>query len=223
MKENLNSVIDRMAEIEQEKAALSTEYDKLQAVLQLDAEQKLTDTKIKSVSYTAQSGNTALVTNADTVSVTAGELLESIFGKVSESMFSKEVKYTLKAPAKRILSAVWHGEFCEGSVFDIISSLPCDDKAKKVLLKKLKGTDFEKDKKNLMNIAGLSETDASDAAYLINETAAWENLCTFVRINHDGQMTPEILAGIIMKINAAVNVSRSMKTKIIIAEQEENS
>ena len=223
MKENLNSVIDRMAEIEQEKAALSTEYDKLQAVLQLDAEQKLTDTKIKSVSYTAQSGNTALVTNADTVSVTAGELIESIFGKVSESMFSKEVKYTLKAPAKRILSAVWHGEYCKGSMFDIISSLPCDDKAKKVLLKKLKGTDFEKDKKNLMNIAGLSETDASDAAYLINETAAWENLCTFIRINHDGQMTPEILAGIIMKINAAVNVSRTMKTKIIIAEQEEDS
>ena len=135
-------------------------------------------------------------------------------------MFTKEVKYTLKAPAKRILSAVWHGEYCEGSISDIIISLPCDDKAKKVLLKKLKGTDFEKDKKNLMNIAGLSETDASDAAYLINETAAWENLCTFVRINHDGHITPEILSDITMKINAAVNVSRAMRTKIIIAEQD---
>ncbi len=220
MKENLNSIIDRMAEIEQEKAALSAEYDKLQAVLQLDAEQKLTDTKIKSVSHTSPDGNTAVVTIADTVSVSAGELLESIFGKVSESMFTKEIKYTLKAPAKRILSAVWHGEFCEGSVYEIISSLPCDDKAKKVLLKKVKGTDFEKDKKNLMNVAGLSETDASDAAYLINETAAWENLCTFIRINHDGQMNQEILADITTKINAAVNVSRSMKTKIISAESQ---
>lgn len=220
MKENLNSVIDRMAEIEQQKSALSAEYDKLQALLQLDAEKELTDTKIKSVSHTTLCGNTAVVTNADTVSVSAGELLETIFEKVSESMFTKEVKYTLKAPAKRILSAVWHGEYCEGSISDIITSLPCDDKAKKVLLKKLKGTDFEKDKKNLMNIAGLSETDASDAAYLINETAAWENLCTFVRINHDGRITPEILADITMKINAAVNVSRAMRTKIIIAEQD---
>lgn len=220
MNQNLNSIIDRMAEIELEKSALSAEYDKLQAALQLDAEQQLTDTKIKSVSHTSTNGNTAVITVADTVSVSAGELLESIFGKVSESMFTKEIKYTLKAPAKRILSAVWHGEFCEGSVFEIISSLPCDDKAKKVLLKKVKGTDFEKDKKNLMNVAGLSETEASDTAYLMNEAAAWENLCTFIRINHDGQMKPEFLADITMKINAAVNVSRSMKTKIIIAESD---
>ena len=221
MNTNLNRIIDRMAEIEREKSVLSAEYDRLQAVLQLDAEQKLTDTKIKSVSHTSQSGNTAVVTIADTVSVSAGELLESIFGSVSESMFTKETKYTLKAPAKRILSAVWHGEYCEGSVSEIISSLPCDDKAKKVLMKKIKGIDFDKDKKNLMNIAGLSETDASDTAYLINETAAWENICTFVKINHDGQINPEILADITMKINAAVNVSRGMKTKIVTADLQE--
>ena len=220
MNENLNAIIDRMAEIELEKSALSAEYDKLQAQLQLDAEQKMTDTKIKSVSHTSPNGNTAVVTITDTVSVTAGELLETIFGKVSESMFSKEVKYTLKAPAKRILSAIWHKEFCEGSVSEIVDSLSCDYKAKKVLLKKLKGTDFEKDKKNLMNIAGLSELEASDTAYLVNEATAWEMLCTFIKVNHNGIFSTDMLNDVMIKTNAAVNVSRSMKTKIVIAQQD---
>lgn len=220
MNENLNAIIDRMAEIELEKSALSAEYDKIQAQLQLDAEQKMTDTKIKSISHTSPNGNTAVVIITDTVSVTAGELLETIFGKVSESMFSKEVKYTLKAPAKRILSVIWHKEFCESSVSEIVDSLSCDDKAKKVLLKKLKGTDFEKDKKNLMNIAGLSELEASDTAYLVNEATAWEMLCTFIKVNHNGIFSPDMLNDVMIKTNAAVNVSRSMKTKIVIAQQD---
>ena len=218
---SINEIIDRMAEIKQEKKLLSDEYDGLQAQLLVEAEKELTDTKIKSVSWTSPDNNTACVTLSDTVSVVAGELLEDIFGKVFPSMAEKKVTYTLKAPAKRILSAIWHSEYCEGSVAEVIESLDCDGKAKKVLAKKLKGTDFEKDKQNLMKIAGLSETDASDTAYLINEAAAWENICTFVKVNHDGRISPEILGDVITKVNAAVNVSRGMKTEVTSSEREE--
>ena len=72
-----------------------------------------------------------------------------------------------------------------------------------------------------MKIAGLSETDASDTAYLINEAAAWENICTFVKVNHDGRISPEILGDVITKVNAAVNVSRGMKTEVTSSEREE--
>ena len=68
-----------------------------------------------------------------------------------------------------------------------------------------------------MKIAGLSETEASDTAYLINEAAAWENICTFVKVNNDNQITEDILCDVITKVNAAVNVSRGMKTEIIAA------
>ncbi len=217
---DLNSVIDRMAAIKCAQASLKAEYEELQAWLLKDAETKLTDTKLKSVSHTSTEGNTAAVVITDTVSVVASGMLQAIFGKVYPDMVKEETKYTLKAPAKRILSAIWHQEYCKGSVTEIIDGLACDDKAKKVLMKKLKGVDFDKDKENLMKIAGLSEAEASDTAYLINEAAAYEAICAFVKVNHDGQINEEIMADVITKINAAVNVSRSMKTEITVAESE---
>ncbi len=210
----IHEIVDRMAEIKQMKKELAAENDRLQAQLQILAERDLTDTKIKSVGYSGTNGNTATVTTSDTISVIAGELLSKIFGSVYPSMVEQKITYTLKAPAKRILSAIWHREYCEGSVAEIVGSLKCDEKAKKVLLKKIKGINFDKDKENLMNYAGLSEADASDTAYLINEAAAWEQICTFVKVNNDGRINDEILADVITKVNSAVNVSRGIKTEI---------
>ncbi len=219
---NLTNVIDRMAEIKQEVKSLNAEYDKLQAQIQLKAEAALTDTKNKSVQYSGSDGNSASVVIADSISIIAGELLPAIFGSVYPSMVKQEVKYTLKAPAKRILAAIWHKEYCEGSVAEIIGSLSCDDKAKKVLLKKIKGTDFDKDKKYLIDIAQLSDEEASDTAYLLNEAAAWENICAIVKVNNDGNINEDILSDIVTKVNAAVNVSRSMKTEISCGGGEED-
>ena len=218
----ISEIVDRMAEIKQKKKALTAEYDKLQAQLQILAECDLTDTKIKSMGYSGTNGNTATVTTSDTVSVIAGELLSQIFGSVYPSMVEQKTTYTLKAPAKRILSAIWHKEYCEGSVAEIVGGLNCDEKAKKVLLKKLKGINFDKDKENLMNYAGLSEADASDTAYLINEAAAWEQICTFVKVNNDGRINDEILADVITKVNSAVNVSRGIKTEVTVGGEIDN-
>lgn len=214
---NISEIIDRMAAINQEKKALSEEYDELQAKLLLEAETELTDTKNKSVSWTSPMNNSASVTMSDTVSVVAGELLADIFGKVYPSMVEQKTTYTLKAAAKRILAAIWHREYCEGSVAEIVGGLSCDDKAKKVLLKKIKGINFDKDKQNLMKLAGLSEAEASDTAYLINEAAAWENICTFIKVNNGGEISDNILSDVITKVNAAVNVAREMKTKVTAA------
>lgn len=92
-------------------------------------------------------------------------------------------------------------------------------KAKKVLLKKLKGINFDKDKENLINFAGLSEEDASDAAYLVAEAAAWEQICTFIKVNNNGTISSEILNDIITKVNSAICVSRGMKTEISAGEK----
>lgn len=90
-------------------------------------------------------------------------------------------------------------------------------KVKKVLLKKVKGINFDKDKQNLMKLAGLTESEASDTSYLINEAAAWENICTIIKVNNNGQISEDILKDIITKVNAAVNVARGMKTEITAA------
>lgn len=218
---DIHEIVDRMAEIKQEKKALTAENDKLQAQLQMLAESDLADTKFKSVGYSGTNGNAATITTSDTISVIAGELLPKIFGSVYPSMVEQKITYTLKAPAKRILSAIWHKEYCEGSVAEIVGSLNCDEKAKKVLLKKLKGINFDKDKENLMNYAGLSESEASDTAYLINEAAAWEQICTFIKVNNDGRINNEILADIVTKVNSAVNVSRGIKTEVTVGDEVE--
>ena len=75
---SISEIIDRMAAIKQEKKVLESEYDRLQAQLQISAEAALTDTKIKSVHYAGTNGNTAIVTIADTISIVAGELLPAI-------------------------------------------------------------------------------------------------------------------------------------------------
>lgn len=220
---DLNKVIDRMAAIKKEQDGLKAEYEELQAWLLTDAEDALTDTKRRSVSHTSAEGNTASVVIADTVSVTAAGVLRDVFGCVYPDMVKEEVKYTLKAPAKRILSAIWHKEYCEGSVAEIINGLSCDEKTKRVLMKKIKGIDFDKDRDHFIKIAGLSEEEASDLAYLANEAAAWENICTFVKVNHGGEISDEILADIVTKINAAVNVSRGMKVELRTAKRDEDA
>ena len=216
-KQNMSAVIDRIAAIRQEQDALKTEYEQLLAKVEADAEKKLADTKNKSVSYTSASGNSIIFTNADSINITAGELLKEIFGVLSDSMYSTELKYSLKAPAKKLINAILSGEYCEGSVAEIISSLPCDDGTKKVLSKKIKGADFEKDKSTLMNAAELSEQEASDTAYLIYEAAAWENICKFITSTHDGKFSAEILNDIKGKLTNAVSITRSTRTKLIIA------
>lgn len=216
----LNAVIDRIAAIRLEQKVLTAEYEQCLAELEADAEQKLADTKKKSVVYTSENGNSVLFTNADTITVANGELLEGIFGELSSSMYGTETKYSLKSPAKRILNTVWNGEYCEGSVSGIISSLPCDDGIKKVLYRKIKGTDFEKDKSTLMNVAGLDESDASDTAWLIYEAAAWENLCRFADNAHGEEVSVEFLNKIIRKIGNAVNITRSTRVKVIVAGEE---
>lgn len=219
-REDMYSMIDRMAAIKNEQKALGDEYDILQAWLQKDAEALLTDTKLKSIHRTTPAGNSVTITVSDTVSVVVNELLEPIFGKAYPSMVKEETKYSLKPTAKRLLSAIWNQEYCEGSVEEIINSLSCDDKTKKALLKKVKGVNFDKDKDNLMHFAELSEEDASDTAYLINEAAAWESISAIVKVNNDGVINDSILDDVKTKINAAVNVSRSMKTEIIAAGGE---
>lgn len=102
---NIHEIVDRMAEIKQEKKALTAENDKLQAQLQMLAESDLADTKFKSVGYSGTNGNAATITTSDTISVIAGELLPKIFGSVYPSMVEQKITYTLKAPAKRIRSA----------------------------------------------------------------------------------------------------------------------
>lgn len=219
---NIAEIIDRMAAIKQEKKELESEYDKLQAQLHVAAGEELKNTKIKSVNYSSDSGNSALVTNSDKIEICSVEMLKDIFGKFFPDMVKEELKYTLKPTAKKMLAAVWNRDFCEGSIDDVVNTLSCNDKVKKVLLKKLKGIDFQKDKKILMDFAGISENEASDMAFLINEAASWQTISNLIKVNNDNKINDELLKNLILKVNYAISVTKELKTKVTVSGGEDD-
>ena len=139
-----------------------------------------------------------------------------IFGKAFPDLVNQKSILELNAEGKRIAAAVWNKEYWQGSVGEIVNSLSCDEKAKKSLLKKLNGKNFETDKKNLIRIGGLDEDSAKDYAYLIAEIIAWNKIKSIIKINNNGVFSQEAFEQFALNINAAVCVEQS--TKITIEE-----
>ena len=211
----IKQIVDRMVEIKQESNALQDEYLDLQSKLQVEGESALENTKYKSVSYSGTSGK-ATVTLADKVSGVMPSLFLDIFGKAFPDLVNQKSILELNAEGKRIAAAVWNKEYCQGSVEEIVNSLSCDEKAKKSLLKKLNGKNFETDKKNLIRIGGLDVDSAKDYAYLIAEIIAWNKIKAIIKINNNGVFSQEAFEQFALNINAAVCVEQS--TKITIEE-----
>lgn len=211
----IKQIVDRMVEIKQESNALQDEYLDLQSKLQVEGESALENTKYKSVSYSGTSGK-ATVTLIDKVSGVMPSLFLDIFGKAFPDLVNQKSILELNAEGKRIAAAVWNKEYCQGSVEEIVNSLSCDEKAKKSLLKKLNGKNFETDKKNLIRIGGLDEDSAKDYAYLIAEIIAWNKIKAIIKINNNGVFSQEAFEQFALNINAAVCVEQS--TKITIEE-----
>ena len=211
----IKQIVDRMVEIKQESNALQDEYLDLQSKLQVEGESALENTKYKSVSYSGTSGK-ATVTLADKVSGVMPSLFLDIFGKAFPDLVNQKSILELNAEGKRIAAAVWNKEYCQGSVEEIVNSLSCDEKAKKSLLKKPNGKNFETDKKNLIRIGGLDEDSAKDYAYLIAEIIAWNKIKAIIKINNNGVFSQEAFEQFALNINAAVCVEQS--TKITIEE-----
>ena len=211
----IKQIVDRMVEIKQESNALQDEYLDLQSKLQVEGESALENTKYKSVSYSGTSGK-ATVTLADKVSGVMPSLFLDIFGKAFPDLVNQKSILELNAEGKRIAAAVWNKEYCQGSVEEIVNSLSCDEKAKKSLLKKLNGKNFETDKKNLIRIGGLDEDSAKDYAYIIAEIIAWNKIKAIIKINNNGVFSQEAFEQFALNINAAVCVEQS--TKITIEE-----
>lgn len=209
----VSQIIDRMAAIKKEKSELDDEYASLQSELQVFGESALEDTKYKSVSFSGTSDK-ATVTIADKVSNVLPSLFTDIFGKAYDDLVTVKENVELNAEGKRIAAAVWNKEYCEGSVEEIVSSLSCDEKAKKSLMKKLNGKNFETDKKNLMKIGGLSEEDAKDNAYLVAEVIAWNKIQSIIKLNNKGVFSQSALEQFILNINAAVCVEQSTKVAV---------
>ena len=205
--------VDRMAEIKRQMSELKAESETIEAALLKQFEVDVEDTKYRTVKYY---GETARVnaTYSDTVKLIYPSILKTIFGMAYSVLVTEEIKYTLSSNAKKLLAALYKKEYMrELTVERCLGQIAPDDKALKVLLKKVKGKNFEGDKKNLVKIAKVSEDVASDYAYIIAETAAWEDFKKLLSVS--GEVTEERIAKVLEYINSAITVEETPKITIV--------
>lgn len=204
--------VNRLAEIKRQTAALKSESDGIEAELLKQFETDVEDTKYRTVRYSGD-GAAVIANYADKVTLVYPSMLKAIFGKAYSDVVTEEVTYKLSANAKRLLSALYKKEYLRGtSVESCIGQITADDKTRRVLAKRVKGKNFDSDKSNLMKLAGLDESEASDYAYMISEAAAWQE---FERLlSASGGVTDERIAEVLEYINTAVTVEETPKITI---------
>lgn len=206
--------IDRLIQIKGEIDILKKEQSQLESEFILQGQKDLENTKYKTATYTSSSGNKIVATTARTVKLTYPTYLRQIFGMAYADAVTEKTTYKLSDPASRMLGGLWNGEYIKGSLSGTISQLPCEDAAKRVLVKKLHGVNYDNDVRVLQTIGKLPEPEAQEWAYLIQEAVVWED---FARLLNSNGLNLDEDAGTIMNmISGAIVVEEN--TKIMTVE-----
>lgn len=175
MNDNLTRAqVDLLCELTKKYEATKSEIESLQALMIKSAEAKLRDTKLKTITFHGTGGNNVTVSTAGTVKPVSYIMIREIFGKLAPDFLKEETKYSLTAEGKEILRIIAEGDYADPEYLrEAVSDLPSE--TVKALMKKLTGK-YEKDMKAFMKLADLSEEEASDRAYLVQEAMNGEKV-----------------------------------------------
>lgn len=206
---------DRLAELTMQKEQIQQEMESLKAWFEILATDDLKDTKNKTVEYWGSNNSKVTVGNSETVKPISMEMVKRLLKDVYKDFVSEKTSYSLLAPAKRLFTIAYLGKYTEGTLEDTIRAITDDEKIRRTLRKKLKGK-YEKDTESLMKLAGFSESEASDWAYLVSEVVNWEWMLQVLGAAGWGG-TPQEAVDI---INAAVIVDETIKVTVGAEEKE---
>lgn len=211
----MNEVVEKVKELSRIKAdiaKLSDRKKELEAYFLERGGVDVADTKFKSTVYADPESQAAVTyTEAQALSVAFPEYLKKALGEVFGDIFSVEVKTEVKPKSKdieRMLIGMYTGNYTKAAPAEVIAQLPCGDKAKAALAKKLKGAKFETDRDNLVKLGGLSEQDAGDYAYLYAEAVVWQTFRNLVEMSGSDEEK------LLNSINHGVAVDSSTKIAV---------
>ena len=207
--EQLRAEVDEFAALTQQADAIKERLETLKAHFEKRAVEDLKDTKMKSVSYWGSSNCRVVVQTSETVKPVSVTMIQRVLGDVAKDFVKEEVTTKLTDPCKRLLGMVFQGNYTEGSLDELISAITSDAKIQATLKKRLKGR-WEKDTAALMKVAGLSEQEASDYAYMAVEVINWEWLAQVLKSAGWAGSIQEAIE----VIRAAVIVDESIKVGI---------
>lgn len=211
--DEITEKVRELSKIKARIAKLNERKKELEAYFLERGSEDVLDTKYKSRTYADEESQAAVTyTEAQSLEIAAPNYLENSLGEnVFKDIFEEVVKREIKPKNKeieRMLIGIFSGGYIKSSPGDVIAQLPCDDKARAALSKKLKGAKFETDRDNLMKIGGLSEKDAGDYAYMFAEAVVWQTLCRVA------EMSGADKECIIKSINLGVSVDSSTKIAV---------
>lgn len=209
--------IDRLVQIKDEIARLKAEQDQLEGEFLLQAKQDLQDTKYKTTAYVSSTGNKVVATTARSVKLTYPSRLRLIFGGAYKDAVTEQTTYKLSVPASRMLGGLWSGEYVEQTLVDAIQSLPVEERARKVLSKKLHGVNYDGDVRNLQVIGRLDEAQAQEWAYLLQEAAVWDDFRQLLQGAPAGCNDPEHILDL---IRGAMVVDEATKITVTPAPRQ---
>ena len=212
----MSEIIEKVRElsaIKEQIAKLNERKKELEAFFLERGNEDVADTKYKSHTYADEESQAAVTyTEAQALEITAPNYLKQALGEsVFKDIFEEKVTTEIKPKNKdieRMLIGIFTEGFIKSSPKDVISQIPCDDKAKAALAKKLKGAKFETDRNNLIKLGGLSEADAGDYAYMFAEAVVWQTLCRVAEMSGGDKDK------IIHSINLGVSVDSSTKISV---------
>ncbi len=207
----MQNKIDRLVEIENEQLKLKKEKEKLESYFYKEAENTFKNSKNKTVKFKGSNANKVVITMSEKMKLEYPTYLKQILGTAYDDVVTKETKFKVKAETTRMLNGIYLNHYSKMTINEILEQLNLTYEAKETLRKKLKGANFETDKKHLMNIGGLDEEDAEQNAYFINEAKIWENFNNLMKINNKSD---EEVEEIIKYIDCALVVEEIPRLKI---------
>ena len=178
----IKAKVNRLAEIKSEIEALKKESAELEGYFLKISTNDLADTKYKSVKYEGDGKNRVTATVATSVKVVYPTILKMVLGSVFDDVVKQEVSYKItSASAARLLTGIYLGNYDKSEPDEVICAITDDEEKRSALAKKLKGANFESDKKAIISIAGLNEKNAEEYAYLYGEAMCWKNFKELIK------------------------------------------
>lgn len=212
----MSKLVSELAEITTLIQDLTERKKAIEAVLLTDGAAALRDTKLKSAEISDNLGNKVIYTEASSLSIVSPEYLKQLFGKAYPDIISEttKIEYKVKSDVfKRMLTALYCNDFTRITTDEFWQQLNCSEDKKKALRRKLKGSDFENDKNNLVKIGGFSEKDAGDYAFLYADAVVWSSVITVCGLA-GMPPTDDNINAIIHGINVSVAVEETSKLKL---------
>lgn len=212
----MSDIVDKVRELSKIKAEIAELTDKkkqLEAYFLERGGVDVLDTKFKSTVYADPKSQAAVTyTEAQSLTIAAPQYLKETLGTIFPDIIEVVTKTEVKPKNKdieRMLIGMYTKSYTRATPEEVVAQLPCDDKAKAALAKKLKGVKFETDRDNLMKLGGFTEQDAGDYAYLYAEAVVWQ---TFRRI---AEMSCADEARLLRCIDLGVTVESSTKLTVV--------